>query len=251
MHRMPPPPWILVLLCVTAPPPLSKISDLDYAPPCNYFKMKAPLCIYACQAGFLHLMVAAVCRNRCQDYQEWQIHLILWVSKSLIHYKESILENAHCIYIYLFISLTTSGHIHFNTQGKIAGADIEYCVLTLNVQPTTLITTHSFSVSSFTYLYLSRLVGEVPSGPSEPRREVFPHLLPAAGWSSMEFLGMLSSSARSVPVHGPPLFHSHPTQIHCCWTSYTFLQHILDSVEGVDDAEEFKMTEVGQLSVNV
>ena len=80
--------------------------------------------------------------------------------------------------------------------------------------------THSFSLtlSSLTYLYLSRLVGEVPSGPSEPRREVFPHLLSAAGWSSTEFLGMLSSSARSVPVHGPPLFHSHPTQIHCCWT---------------------------------
>ena len=33
--------------------------------------------------------------------------------------------------------------------------------------------------------------------------------------------------------------------------SYTFLQHGLDSVEGIDDAEEFKMAEVGQLSVNV
>ena len=90
--------------------------------------------------------------------------------------------------MYLFICLTTSGRINFNTQGKIAGADIEYCVLTLNVQPTTSITTHSFSLtlSSFTYLYLSRLVGEVPSGPSKPRREVFPRLLPAAGWSSIE-----------------------------------------------------------------
>ena len=93
------------------------------------------------------------------------------------------------MYIYLFISLTTSGRIHLNTQGKIAEADIEYCVLTFNVHPSTSITTHSLSLtlSSFTYLYLSRLVGEVPSGPAESRGEVFPHLLPALAGAPQEF----------------------------------------------------------------
>ena len=67
---------------------------------------------------------------------------------------------------------------------------------------------------------------------------------------------MLSSFARYVPVYGlssslPLSPYSDTLLLNHQMKNYTFLQHGLDSVEGVDDAEEFKMTEVGQLSVNV
>ena len=73
----------------------------------------------------------------------------------------------------------------------------------------------SLTLSSFTYLYLSRLVGVVHQNPGERCFCIFYQLLAGA---PQEFLGRLSSTARSVPVHGSPLFLSHPTQIHCCRT---------------------------------
>ena len=55
--------------------------------------------------------------------------------------------------MYLFISLTTSGCIHFITQGKIAGANIKYCV---NPQcPPNHLDHYTFTLSNSLFFHLS------------------------------------------------------------------------------------------------